>query len=99
MLNNQILGYQKHAENVLFGAHTDAVDFQPVDHAAIARACGLQGQRVEDPDSYGAALAEAASSGTTTVIDAMVDADAYPPITAFEGGRPTDPRAAEASGA
>ena len=30
------LGYQKHAEDVLFGAHTDAVDFPPVDHAAIA---------------------------------------------------------------
>jgi acetolactate synthase-1/2/3 large subunit len=99
VLNNQILGYQKHAENVLFGAHTDAVDFQPVDHAAIARACGLPGQRVEDPEAYGAALAEAAASGTTTVIDAIIDPDAYPPITSFEGGRPTDPRAAEASGA
>ena len=43
VLNNQVLGYQKHAEDVLFGAHTNAVDFQPVDHAAIAAACGLRG--------------------------------------------------------
>ena len=50
VLNNQILGYQKHAEDVLFGAHTSAIDFEPVDHAAIARACGLNGVRIEDPD-------------------------------------------------
>ena len=36
VLNNGILGYQKHAENVKFGTHTSAVDFYPVDHAAIA---------------------------------------------------------------
>ena len=56
VLNNQILGYQKHAEDVLFGAHTSAIYFEPVDHAAIARACGLNGVRVEDPAEYGPAL-------------------------------------------
>jgi acetolactate synthase-1/2/3 large subunit len=99
VLNNQILGYQKHAENVLFGGHTDAVDFRAVDHAAIARACGLPGRRIENPADYGAALAEAAASGDTAVIDAIIDPEAYPPITSFEGGRPTGPLAAEASGA
>ena len=43
VLNNQILGYQKHAELSIFGAHTDVVHFQPVDHAAIAKACGYGG--------------------------------------------------------
>src|SRR5690606_24269486 len=32
VLNNQILGYQKHAELSLFGSHTDVVHFDPVDH-------------------------------------------------------------------
>ncbi|MEJ1978673.1 MAG: thiamine pyrophosphate-dependent enzyme [Acetobacteraceae bacterium] len=41
VLNNQILGYQKHAEQVLFGGWTDACEFAAVDHAAIARACGV----------------------------------------------------------
>jgi acetolactate synthase I/II/III large subunit len=85
VLNNQILGYQKHAEDVLFGAHTSAIDFGPVDHAAIARACGLMGERVENPADYGPALERAMTADRTTVIDVVTDPDAYPPITAFEG--------------
>ena len=48
VLNNGILGYQKHAEEVRFGEHTIAVNFAAVDHAAIARACGVEGVRVEN---------------------------------------------------
>ena len=48
VLNNGILGYQKHAEEVKFGEHTKAVNFTSVDHAAIARACGVEGIRLED---------------------------------------------------
>ena len=43
VLNNGVLAYQKDAEDVKFGAHTSACYFQPVDHAAIARACGVRG--------------------------------------------------------
>ncbi len=85
ILNNQILGYQKHAEDVLFGAHTTAVDFAPVDHAAIARACGLKGVRIERPGDYAPALAAALAADRTTVLDVVTDPDAFPPITAFEG--------------
>jgi acetolactate synthase-1/2/3 large subunit len=85
VLNNQILAYQKHAEDVLFGAHTSAIDFEPVDHAAIARACGLSGVRVEDPADYGPALDRALAAEGTTVIDVITDPDAYPPVTSFEG--------------
>ncbi|MGE0719125.1 MAG: acetolactate synthase catalytic subunit [Alphaproteobacteria bacterium] len=84
VLNNQILGYQKHAETVNFGAYTDAVDFTPVDHAAIARACGCRGVRVEDPAEYGPALDEALAADLPTVIDVVTDPDAYPPVTAFD---------------
>lgn len=85
VLNNQILAYQKHAEDVLFGDHTSAIGFTPVDHAAIARACGLQGIRVEDPADYRAALDQATAAEVTTVIDALTDPGAYPPVTSFEG--------------
>jgi len=61
-----------------------------VDHAAIARACGLPGRRVENPADYAPALAEAAAADRTTVIDVIVDADAFPPITSFEGKSPLD---------
>lgn len=84
VLNNQVLGYQKHAEDVKFGAHTDAVFFEPVDHAAIARACGLTGIRVERADAIAAALDEALGNDHTTLIDVMCDPDAHPPITGFE---------------
>jgi acetolactate synthase-1/2/3 large subunit len=84
VLNNQILAYQKHAEDVLFGAHTSAIYFEPVDHAAIARACGLDGIRVEDPAEYGLALDHALAADETTVIDVITDPAAYPPVTSFE---------------
>ncbi|WP_261171194.1 thiamine pyrophosphate-dependent enzyme, partial [Bordetella pertussis] len=65
VINNGILGFQKHAENVKFGAHTSAVAFAPVNHTAIARACGCTGIRVEDPAQLADALAQArAASGS-----------------------------------
>lgn len=85
ILNNQVLAYQKHYEDALFGAHTDVCQFNPVDHASIARACGCNGVRVEDPEEYAAALTDAMSSAIPTLIDVVTDPDAYPPITLFEG--------------
>jgi acetolactate synthase-1/2/3 large subunit len=85
VLNNQGLGYQKDAEDVLFGAHTDACDFSPVDHAAIARACRWRAERIEDPDDYRDALGTALASGEPTLLDVITDLDAHPPITMFEG--------------
>lgn len=85
VLNNQILGYQKHAETATHGAYTDAVAFTPVDHAAIARACGCIGVRVEDPADYGPALDAALAADLPTVIDVVTDPDAYPPVTMFDG--------------
>ncbi len=85
VMNNQILGYQWHAEDVMYGSHTDACQFAPVDHAAIARACGCEGARVERPTEFKPALERAMRSTMTTVIDVMIDPQAYPPITLYEG--------------
>ena len=85
VLNNQILGYQSHAEDVQYGDHTDACDLGPVDHAAIARACGCDGVRIEEPAQYGPALARAIAGDVTTVLDAVIDPKAYPPLTFYEG--------------
>jgi acetolactate synthase-1/2/3 large subunit len=85
VLNNQVLGYQKDAENAFFGDHTSACEFQAVDHAAVARACGCNGVRIEDPADFAAALRTALASDRTTVIDVMSDPNAHPPITVFEG--------------
>lgn len=84
VLNNQILGYQKHAEKVLFDGYSDVCDFLPVDHAAIARACGCAGVRIEQADDFLPALARALATDGVTLLDVVTDQRAYPPITSFE---------------
>ena len=84
VLNNGILAYQKHAEDIKFGRHTGAVDFTPVDHAAIARACGCRGVNVKRAEDYLPALREALAANETTVLDVDTDPNAFPPITMFD---------------
>ncbi len=88
VLNNGILGYQKHAEDVVFGEHTTAVDFTEVDHAAIARACGVNGIRVTRGEDVGAALDAAFASGKPALLDIVTDPDAKPPISFYAGHYP-----------
>ena len=83
VLNNGILGFQKHAENIKYGLHTSAVHFAPVDHAAIARACGCQGITVTKPEELGPALELARTAKTTTVIDVICDENAFPPLSLY----------------
>ena len=84
VLNNAILGYQTHAEDMMYGDHSDACDFAAIDHAAIARACGCRGIRITDPAEYASAIKEAMESDVTTLIEVMTDPKAWPPITSFE---------------
>lgn len=85
VLNNQVLGYERDYEQVSFGAHSSACDLMPVDHAAIARACGCDGVTVESAEAIGPALDAAAKAALPAVLDVMVDPAAYPPITGFDG--------------
>jgi len=85
VLNNSCLGYQKDAEDVKFGRHSTACYFAPVDHAAIARASGCRGIRIEKASEYLPALREALASNETTLLDVIVDPAAYPPVTFFDG--------------
>ncbi len=88
VLNNGILGYQKHAEEVKFGEATKAVHFTAVDHAAIARACGVEGHRVESGAAIGPALAAALASRGPVLLDVVTDPDAKPPISFYAGHYP-----------
>src|SRR5699024_11108419 len=85
VLNNQILAYQKDAEDVLFGEHTDAVDFEPVDHAALSRSCGCEGISVERAEDLPAALDQALALPGPSVLDVITDPEARPPVTFYEG--------------
>jgi len=88
VLNNGILGYQKHAEEVKFGEHTIAVNFTAVDHAAIAHACGVEGHRVEGGGAIGPALQAALAARRPVLLDMVTDPDAKPPISFYAGHYP-----------
>lgn len=85
VLNNGILGYQKDAETVKFGAYTSACHFAPVDHAAMARACGCEGVRIDDPSDLLPALRKALASPLPVLIEVMTDPGAHPAISLYDG--------------
>jgi acetolactate synthase-1/2/3 large subunit len=85
VLNNSILGYQKHAELVKFKEHTDAVDFTDVDHTLVAKACGVASLRVAEASEVGPALDEAFSARRPMLIDVLSDPEARPPINYYAG--------------
>jgi acetolactate synthase-1/2/3 large subunit len=84
VLNNSILGFQKHAEVRTWGAHTSAVHFNEVDHAAIAEACGVTAERISDPGRLAEALESALASREPNLIEVVTDSVAHPPITGWD---------------
>ncbi len=84
VLNNSILGYQKHAEDIKFGHHTNAVDMSAVDHVKISEACGCKGIRVQTPDQVAPVLVKAFQEKGLVLVDIIIDPEAHPPITNFE---------------
>jgi acetolactate synthase-1/2/3 large subunit len=65
VFNNKALGW------VLHGSGPFAAEFKEFDHAAIARAMGCRGTRVDDPAGLAPALHEALAARVPTVIDVM----------------------------
>ena len=85
VMNNGVLGYQKHAETAGLGRYTNVCDFVSVDHAAIAEACGVRGIRVEHAHKIAGAIQEALASEGPVLLDVIADPNAMPPVTAFSG--------------
>ncbi len=83
VLNNGILGYQRHYEVKKYG-ETFETGFLPVDYSRLAEVLGCEGVRIEAMDDLPAALRAAAASGRPTVIDVVVSADARPQLLIFE---------------
>lgn len=84
VLNNGQLAMQRHGENLGFGESTTGIVFAHVDHAAVARAAGAVGLRIEDPDAFAPALEQAMASGSVTVLDVITSADAFAPLRIFD---------------
>ena len=85
VMNNAILGYQKHAETAGLGRYTGVCDFCTVDHAAIARACGVRGIRLDRTQDIAAAIAGSLAADGPVLLDLVADPNAMPPVTAFSG--------------
>lgn len=83
VLNNGVLGYQKHAEELRWGASTHACDLAPVNHAMLARAQGCMGAQVATLSELDAALESALDANLPWVIDVIVDPLARPPLSLF----------------
>ncbi|QQK80424.1 acetolactate synthase catalytic subunit [Salicibibacter cibi] len=84
VINNQILAYQKLAEQSRWGRYTSVCDFTAVDHAAIAEACGIKGIRVKSPEEIEERLKEAFLAKGSVVIDLLTDPNDIPPIPFME---------------
>jgi acetolactate synthase-1/2/3 large subunit len=67
ILNNASLGWVAHGQ----GERAIASEFADFDHAAIARAMGCDGVRVETPKQLASALREAMTATRPVVIDAL----------------------------
>lgn len=83
VLNNGILGFQKHAETVKFKGYTSACHFSAVDHTKIAEGCGCPALRVARTEELGAALYRGLTGHGPLLIDLITDPGAFPPISLF----------------
>jgi len=84
LINNGILGFQKHAETVRYGKWTSAVHFAETDHVAIAQAQGVKGVLVDNPNDLYDALKDAISSNEPRFLEVMCS-QAYPPLKMMDG--------------
>jgi acetolactate synthase-1/2/3 large subunit len=77
VFNNAASGYVKALQHSMFGkGNYQSSDLVEMDYAAISRAMGCKGIRVEDPNKLSAALREGLeNTDTPTVLDIVVTRD------------------------
>ncbi len=85
VLANGSFGWIKAGQKSGFGARYHAVDFSPSDHAAIARAFGIEAFRVEDPAELAGALRRALAAGGPTLVEIVTQPleEARAPVSAW----------------
>jgi acetolactate synthase I/II/III large subunit len=76
VVNNAASGYVKALQHAMFRGRYQSSDLVEMDYAAIARAMGCAGIRVEDPERLSAALREGlAERSRPTILDIVVTRD------------------------
>ena len=73
VIKNNTLGQIKWEQMVFLGNPEYVCELQPIDFAAVARACGASGFTIERPDECGSVLEQALAIDGPALIQAVVD--------------------------
>jgi len=87
ILNNGGLMFEYHEQKYRHQGRviSEANDLSDADYSAVARALGAEGVRVNTRPEFEKSFKKALESDRQTVIDVIVDREAFPPVTNFEG--------------
>lgn len=86
IFNNMGLIFEYHEQKYRHQGRVipEANDFTDADYSAVARALGAEAMRVRTRTEFEKTFKNALESDRPTVIEVMVDREAYPPVTNFE---------------
>lgn len=87
VLNNRSLAFEYHEQKYKWKGRVVPIvnDLSDLDHAAVARAFGWQGERVTDLAGFEDAFARAlADEGRPWLLDVIVDKESFAPVTNFD---------------
>ena len=80
ILNNARLGMIYDIQNGMYHGRIESSTLRNPDFAALARAMGADGHRIERPGELRTTLCEALAAGRPTLIDVPIDPDELPPL-------------------
>ena len=78
IIKNNSFGQIKWEQLVMEGNPSFGVDLQPIDFAAVARACGISGHRLDDPAKAAETMRDAFAEPGPVLIEAVVDPNEPP---------------------
>ncbi len=89
VLKNNSLGQIKWEQMAFLGNPEFGCDLHPINYAAVARACGIAGYSVSEPEQCASTLREAFGVSGPVLVEAVVDGNEppLPPKTSFEQAR------------
>ena len=92
VLNNRSLAFEYHGQKLQWNNRVlpKVNDFLDVDYAAVARALGAEGVRVDDAATLPKALHDALTCGRAALLDVLIDKEVWAPVTNFEDIVPRD---------
>ena len=86
VMNNSSLAFEYHEQKYRHGNNVvaEANDLSDVDYGAVARIMGAEGVRVTTNEEFRKVFTAAMDSDMPTVIDVVVDKEAFPPVVNFD---------------